>query len=155
MLSVANSCHYNENSKNDQNRLQTNARPSGATPTNSLPPPRAKARMQRPQGRGKSLVQIPRGARGWLWMKLIPALGQRRKRFIINTEKCNVKRMMYPHLGFYVCPSCGVCSDDICVIGYNKSTFMHKKRKCIKEMNIFNRKLENSFVKNLLRSLIV
>ena len=39
--------------------------------------------------------------------------------------------MMYSHLGFYVCPSCGVCSDDICVIGYNESLFMHKKRKCI------------------------
>ena len=38
---------------------------------------------------------------------------------------------MYPHLGFYVCPSCGVCGNDICVIGYDESTVMHKKRKCI------------------------
>ena len=38
---------------------------------------------------------------------------------------------MYPHLGFYVCPSCGVCGDDICAIGYNESTVMHKKRKFI------------------------
>ena len=55
----------------------------------------------------------------------------RRKRSIMDTEKCNVERIMYPHLGFYVCPSCGVCSDDIFVIGHNESTFMHKKRKCI------------------------
>ena len=32
--------------------------------------------MQKPQGGGKILVQMPGGARagGWLWMKLIPAL---------------------------------------------------------------------------------
>ena len=34
-----------------------------------------------------------------------------------HCEECNVGRMMYPHLGFYVCPSCGVCGDDIFVIG--------------------------------------
>ena len=46
-----------------------------------IPAPRAKARMQKPQGGGKFLVQIPGSARrvcvcvgGWLWMKLIPAL---------------------------------------------------------------------------------
>ena len=41
-----------------------------------IPAPRAKARMQKPQGGGKRLVQISGGARGegWLWMKLIPAL---------------------------------------------------------------------------------
>ena len=40
-----------------------------------MPAPRAKARMQKPQGGGKFLVQIARGARGgWLWIKLIPAL---------------------------------------------------------------------------------
>ena len=38
---------------------------------------------------------------------------------------------MHPHLGLYVCPSCGVCNDDICVIGHNESTVMHKKRKFI------------------------
>ena len=42
-----------------------------------------------------------------------------------------VRDVMCPHLGFYVCPSCGVCSDDICIIGYNESTVMGKKRKCI------------------------
>ena len=31
-------------------------------------------------------------------------------------EECNVEGMMYPHLGFYVCPSCGVCGDDIFAI---------------------------------------
>ena len=29
-----------------------------------IPTPRAKARMQKPQGGGKFLVQMPRGARG-------------------------------------------------------------------------------------------
>ena len=39
-----------------------------------MPASRAKARMQKPQGGGKFLVQIPGGARGGLlWMKLIPA----------------------------------------------------------------------------------
>ena len=56
MLSVASSCHYNENSKNGKNRLSTNGLPSGATPTN--PRPRAKAKMQKPKGGGKFLVQI-------------------------------------------------------------------------------------------------
>ena len=46
-------------------------------------------------------------------------------------EECNVERMMYPHLGFYVRLSCSVCGDDIFVIGYNESTFIHKRRKCI------------------------
>ena len=48
-----------------------------------------------------------------------------------HCEECSVERMMYPHLGFYVCPSCGVCGDDIFIIGYNESTVMHNKRKCI------------------------
>ena len=48
---------------------------------------------------------------------------------------------MYPHLGFYVCPSCGVCSDDICVIGYNESTVMNKKRKCIYKGKYFRSKI--------------
>ena len=34
-------------------------------------------------------------------------------------------------LGFYVCPSCGVYGDNIFVIGYSESEFIHKKRKCI------------------------
>ena len=38
MLSVASSCHYNGSSKNGKNRLQTNARPLGAIPTNPRPP---------------------------------------------------------------------------------------------------------------------
>ena len=40
-----------------------------------IPAPRAKAWMQKPQGGGKCLVQIPGDASGgWLWMKLIPTL---------------------------------------------------------------------------------
>ena len=42
-----------------------------------IPTPWAKARMQKPQGGGKFLVQIPGGALGggggWLWQKLIAA----------------------------------------------------------------------------------
>ena len=69
MLSVANSCHYNENFKNGKHRLLTNARPSGAAPTNLRPPPSpAKAWMQKPQGGGKFLVQIPGGGRGGMVM---------------------------------------------------------------------------------------
>ena len=34
-------------------------------------------------------------------------------------EQCNVEKMMY-NLGFYVCPSCGVCSDNISVVGYDE-----------------------------------
>ena len=68
---VANYCHCNENSKNGKNRLQTNARPLTATPTNSLP--WAKARMQKPQGGGKLLVQIPEGMRGGMAMNEIDA----------------------------------------------------------------------------------
>ena len=30
-----------------------------------------------------------------------------------------------------VCPSCGVCGDEIFIIGYDESTVMHKKRKGI------------------------
>ena len=58
-------------------------------------------------------------------------LKAKEKRSIIDTEKCNVENVMYPHSRFFVCPSCGVCGEDICVIGYNESTVMHKKKKCI------------------------
>ena len=61
---------------------------------------------------------------------------------------------MYP-LGFYVCPICGVCGDNKVVVGYDESKFIHKKGNVfIRDMNIFNRKLENSYVENHLRSLI-
>ena len=50
-------------------------------------------------------------------------------------EECNVERMMYPNLGFNVCPTCGVCGDDIFVIGYDESTFIHTNRKCIYKRN--------------------
>ena len=61
-----------------------------------------------------------------------------------HSEKCNVERIMYPNLGFYVCPSCGVCSDDIFIIGYNESTFMQEKRKCIyKKDEYFQSKIGN------------
>ena len=56
VLLVANSCLYNENFKNGQHRLYTNALPSRATPINHRPPPPAKAWMQKPQGESKILV---------------------------------------------------------------------------------------------------
>ena len=56
MLPVTNSGHYNENSKNSKNRLQANARPSGATPN-----PRAKTKMQKPQGGGNFWCKSPGG----------------------------------------------------------------------------------------------
>ena len=62
MSSVANSCHCNENLKYGKHHLQTNARPLGTAPTN--PAARGKARMQKPQGGGKFLVQIPEVRRG-------------------------------------------------------------------------------------------
>ena len=57
-----------------------------------------------------------------------------------HCEECNVERIMHSNSGFYVCPSCGVCGDDIFVVGYVESALMHKKRKCIcKRWNIFDR----------------
>ena len=73
-----------------------------------------------------------------------------------HCEKCNVERIMYLHLGFYVCPSCRVCGDDIFVIGYDESTVMHKKRKCIYKRDEYSQsKIGSSYVENFLRSLIV
>ena len=37
-----------------------------------------------------------------------------------------MERIKYP-LGFYVCPSCGVCGDNIFVIGYDELTLMQEK----------------------------
>ena len=37
-------------------------------------PARAKIRVQKPRSEGKFSVQIPGGAGGWLWQKLIAAL---------------------------------------------------------------------------------
>ena len=73
--------------------------------------------------------------------------------------KVNLKKIDYHQCeecnGFYLCPSCGVCGNDIFVIGYDESTVMHKKGNVfIREMNIFSRKLDRSYVENLLRSLI-
>ena len=52
--------------------------PAPREPSQQIPALRAKARMQKPQGGSKFLVQIPRGARegGLLWMKLILALAR-------------------------------------------------------------------------------
>ena len=80
---------------------------------------------------------------------------QGKVKFKINDqhcEECNVEKMTYPHLEFLVCLNSGVCGDDIFTKRYDESMVMHKKRKCI--YNNFSRKLESSYVENLLRSLI-
>ena len=58
------------------------------------------------------LLQVCEGVQGKAKVK--------EKRSIINTEECNVERIMYPNLG-----------DDIILIGYDESMVMHKERKCI------------------------
>ena len=55
-----------------------------------------------------------------------------------HCEECNVERIMYPQLGFYVCPSCGVCGDDIFVIGYDESTVMQRGNVFVREINIYS-----------------
>ena len=62
MLSVVNSCHYNENFINGKHRLWTNALPSGAAPTNPHPP--GKSLDAEALGRGQVFGANPRGARG-------------------------------------------------------------------------------------------
>ena len=56
---------------------------------------------------------------------------------------------MYP-LGFYICPSCGVCGDNIFVVGYSRgydeSTLIHKKRKCIYKGNEYFRSKIGKFL---------
>ena len=72
MLSVANSCHYNENSKNS--KIVYRQMPAPRELPQQIPAPRAKGRMQKPQG-GQIFGANPRGcAEGWLWQKLIAAL---------------------------------------------------------------------------------
>ena len=71
-----------------------------------------------------SLLQICKGVQGRAKVK-------EKKIDYQHCKECNVERMMYPHLGFYVCPNCAVCCDDIFITGYNESMVKHKKRKCI------------------------
>ena len=81
MLLVANSCHYNENFKNGKHRLQTNARPSGAAPTNPRPSGQ-KLGCKSPRVGQMFGANPQRCARGggrrrrgeWLWVKLLLAL---------------------------------------------------------------------------------
>ena len=64
-----------------------------------IPTPFAKARMQKPQGRGKFLEQIPGVHGGWLWMKLIPALVLRYISLNILSEKTfTVRNCFSPHI---------------------------------------------------------
>ena len=64
MLSVADFCHNDENSKNGKNSFVENARPLGTTSTNFLPRPLPKDRMQKRPSGGKFFMQIPGDARG-------------------------------------------------------------------------------------------
>ena len=58
---------------------------------------------------------------------------------------------MYP-LGFHICPSCGVCGNNIFVVGYDESTLIHKKRKCIyKRDEYFRSKIGKFSCRELLR----
>ena len=69
------------------------------------------------------LLQLCEGVQGWAKVK-------ERKIDFEHYKEYNVERMTYPHLRF-VCPSYGVCGDNILVIRYNESAFIHKTRKCI------------------------
>ena len=65
MLSVADFCHNDENSKNGKNSFVENARPLGTTSINKSPPrPLAKDMMQKRPSGGKFFMQIPGDARG-------------------------------------------------------------------------------------------
>ena len=63
MFSAANSCYYNENSKNGKNHLDL---------PQQIPATQAKARIQKPEA-GENLVQISGvcGEGGWFWKKLV------------------------------------------------------------------------------------
>ena len=61
-------------------------------------------------------------------------------------EECNMERIMYPHLGFYICPSCGVCCDDISIVGYSESILIHKIRKCINKRDEYFRSKIGKFL---------
>ena len=79
MLSVANHCDYNENSKNGKNCLQTNAHPSGPTSKISPPPPGQKLGCKKPRVGANFRCKYPwgtRGGGGGLWQKLIAASGK-------------------------------------------------------------------------------
>ena len=74
VLSVTNSCHYNENLENGKHRLSPNAHPLGAVPTNPCPP--GKSLDAKGPGWGQIFGANPQGCTGgggWLWMKLILA----------------------------------------------------------------------------------
>ena len=70
VLSVADFCHNDENSKNGKNSFVEHARPLGTTPTNSLPTPWQKIECKSTRVGGKFFMQIPGDAgREWLWHK--------------------------------------------------------------------------------------
>ena len=64
VLSVADFCHNDENSKNGKNSFVENARPLGTTPTNSLPAPWQKIGCKSARVGGKFFMQMPGDARG-------------------------------------------------------------------------------------------
>ena len=66
MFLVANFCHYNENFKNGKHLLETNARPSGAAPTNSRH--LGKSLDAKAPGWGQIFDSNPRGCAGGMDM---------------------------------------------------------------------------------------
>ena len=88
VLSVANSCHYNENFENGKHRLKTNARPSGAAPTNPRPP--GKSLDVKAPGWGKIFGANPQGcARGVVVMDEIDTCITHRYRYQFVGEIMN------------------------------------------------------------------
>ena len=69
MLSVANSCDYNENSKK-MSKIVYRQMPAPRDLPPQIPAPRVKIKMQKPESRGKVSVH----GWGWLQQKLIDAL---------------------------------------------------------------------------------
>ena len=73
-----------------------------------------------------------------------------------HCEKCNVEKMMYLHLGFmYALAVVYAAMIYVLYDTMNQQSCTKRGNVFIKEMNIFNQKLESSYVENLLRYLIV
>ena len=92
-----------------------------------------------------SLLQICEGVQGKAEIK-------EKKMDYQHCKECDVERMMYPDLRFYVYPSCGVFGNDVFVIRYDESSVMHKKRKCIyKRDEYFQLEIGKFFCRELLK----
>ena len=73
VLSVAQSCHYNENF-NEWQKILYRQMPVPRRAAQQIPAPRGNSLDAKAPGWGQVFGANPRGcAGGWLWMKLIPA----------------------------------------------------------------------------------